>query len=153
MASQKHGTTFKTSCPLPSLAHRPVRHQSSIFQVYVFPTCLLSAASLLYILVVHLGSVSLHAAAMLNRRQPGSISQWFALLAPQPHIGPSRRPNPPCNTLPLCVWLLTWVWARTRMMQQCFTMEASSDSMVFLPSVYFLAYRVKAFFLALYQFL
>jgi hypothetical protein len=48
---------------------------------------------------------------------------------------------------------LIWVWASTRMTQQCFLSDSSSASICFLPSVYFLAYLLKHFFLALDQFL
>ena len=43
-----------------------------------------------------------------------------------------------------------WVWASTRMTVQCFFSCSSSASMLFLPSVYFLAYLLNAFFLLLY---
>mmetsp|Transcript_403 Transcript_403/g.784 ORF Transcript_403/g.784 Transcript_403/m.784 type:complete len:229 (-) Transcript_403:53-739(-) len=49
---------------------------------------------------------------------------------------------------------LTWVWAMTRTTVQNFLMRSSSASMSLPPSsAYFLAYLVKAFFLARYQFL
>ena len=80
-------------------------------------------------------------------KKPKAKSTFSAVVPPLIWISMQWAFFWPMGILRICVWQM----ARTTV--ACFLSCSSSAWISFFPSLYFLAYFVKAFFLALYQFL